>query len=78
MGIHNVQQFLLFYSIVLVYTRALFIECHCGILCYIGSAVLSKKSVSAKVNIKVDTFIERQISDQSTTVIKGCMYIRYI
>ena len=36
------------------------------------SAILSKNTVSA--NIK-HTSIKHQIADQSTTVVKGCMYI---
>ncbi len=36
----------------------------------------SKNAVYANINI-VDTSIKRQISDQSTTVVKGCMYIMF-
>ncbi len=40
------------------------------------SAILSKNEVSAN-NIIVDTSIKRQTPGQSTTVVKGCMYIMF-
>ena len=40
-----------------------------------SSAVPSKNAVSANIKHIVDTSIKRQISGQSNTVVKCCMYI---
>ncbi len=41
------------------------------------SALPSKNAVSAKIKHIVDTSIKHAISGQSTTVVKGCMYIMF-
>ncbi len=43
-----------------------------------NAAIPSKNAVSAHIWIVVDTPIQHSIPGQSTTVVKGCMYIYFI
>ena len=42
------------------------------------SAPPSTNAVSANIKHSIDTSIKHLISGQSTTVLKGCLYIRFI